>query len=153
MFDMSQLIKMQNIQVQQEVANWEEAIRKAGQLLLANKSIGSDYIEDMVNAIHELGPYIVIAPHIALAHARPSDKVKRNDISIITLKQPVAFGSEHNDPVNIVFAFCATESGGHLEQLTNLASLLDKDTVLSVLNNSNSNEEVFQILNNEFKGE
>ncbi|GIN85998.1 hypothetical protein J6TS2_23840 [Heyndrickxia sporothermodurans] len=153
MFDMSQLIKMQNIQVQQEVEDWEGAIRKAGQLLLENESIGSDYIEDMVNAIHELGPYIVIAPHIALAHARPSNKVKKNDISVITLKQPIAFGSEHNDPVNIVFAFCATESGGHLEQLTNLASLLDKETVLRVLNESNSNEEVYQILNNEFKGE
>ncbi|MDY0395621.1 PTS sugar transporter subunit IIA [Virgibacillus halophilus] len=141
------IISSDNIRVQVEVEGWQDAIRQAGELLRDNKSIEPGYITDMVQAVEDLGPYIVIAPHIALAHARPSEKVIRNDISVITLKKPIAFGSEHNDPVNIVFAFCATESDGHLEQLTNVAGLLDKPEVLQTLNDSNNQQEVYNILN------
>ncbi|MDH5162149.1 PTS sugar transporter subunit IIA [Heyndrickxia oleronia] len=150
---MSQLIQIENIQVQQKATDWEDAIRRAGQLLFENGSVDTAYIDMMVQAIHDMGPYIVIAPHIAFAHARPSESVKKNDISLITLESPVPFGSEHNDPVNIVFAFCATEDGGHLEQLTSLASLLDNPNVLNGLNESKSNEEIYQLLNQSTKGE
>ena len=60
----------------------------------------------MINAVEELGPYIVIIPHIAIAHARPSDNVLKNGISLITLKEPVEFGNKDNDPVYYIFFMC-----------------------------------------------
>jgi PTS system ascorbate-specific IIA component len=42
---------------------------------------------------------------------------------------------------------------GILEQLTSLASLLDNPNVLKGLNESKSNEEIYQLLNQSTKGE
>ena len=144
---MTSFIKKGNIQVKVEVQNWEEAIRKAGALLLNNNSITEAYIDEMVAAIHNLGPYIVIAPHIALAHARPGESVLKNDISLITLKEPVHFGSEHNDPVHIVFSFCAKESDSHIKQLTDLAGLLDNADLIKQISESGNKQEVYEMLN------
>ena len=64
----------------------EEAIRRSGEILKSNGYVKDEYIEDMVKAVEELGPYIVIIPHIAIAHARPSESVLKNGISLVTLR-------------------------------------------------------------------
>ena len=56
--------------LQQEAGSWEEAVRLAGGLLERQGHIDPSYTEAMVNMVKELGPYIVIMPGVALAHAR-----------------------------------------------------------------------------------
>jgi PTS system ascorbate-specific IIA component len=88
----------------------------------------------MVAAVEEFGPYIVIAPGIALAHARPSDAVLQTGLSLAVLAEPIEFGS-HNDPVRLVFGLAAKDHDGHMEVLAELAELLtDEDFVNSLLN-------------------
>jgi PTS system ascorbate-specific IIA component len=58
----------------------------------------------MRRVLQELGPYAVIAPGIALLHARPDDGVLAPCLALITLSRAVEFGSEQNDPVDLVFA-------------------------------------------------
>lgn len=109
-----------------EANDWEAAIREAGILLVAQKSIEPAYIDNMITAIHDLGPYIVIMPHVAFAHARPDETVNESCMSVITLKEPVEFGSEANDPVSIVFAFAAETGTSHMKALQDLAKFLSK---------------------------
>lgn len=142
------IISKENIRTKVSANNWEEAIRSAGALLLENESVSVTYIDEMVQAIHDLGPYIVIAPNVALAHARPGESVLKNDISLITLENPINFGSAHNDPVKLVFAFCAKESNSHLNQLTSLASILDNKELLDSIYNSGNAEEIYHLLTN-----
>lgn len=60
--------------------------KKAGGLLLDNQSIKKEYIADMIASVHEFGPYIVIAPGIALFHARPEGNVNEICLSYLRLK-------------------------------------------------------------------
>ena len=53
----------------------EHAIEMAGELLVASGRSTPEYTESMIDAVAENGPYIVIAPGIALAHGRPSEAV------------------------------------------------------------------------------
>lgn len=116
-----------------EASDWEMAIREAGTLLVAQKSIEPAYIDNMITAIHDLGPYIVIMPHVAFAHARPDETVNESCMSVITLKEPVEFGSEANDPVSIVFAFAAETGASHMKALQDLAKFLSKPENLTFL--------------------
>ncbi len=144
---MDDIIKIENIRLNVRADNWQEAIEKAGELLLNSGCITEEYIESMINSINDLGPYIVIAPHIAIAHARPSKNVLKSDISLVTLKDPVNFGHQQNDPVNLLFAFSAFENTGHLKQLSRIAELIEDEERLESILKSDEVEAAYKIIN------
>jgi PTS system ascorbate-specific IIA component len=77
-----------------------------------------------VQIVEEHGPYIVLAPGLALAHARPEDGVLRVCLAVVTLAEPVAFGHPDNDPVDVVFAFGSPDAEQHVAMLSALARRL-----------------------------
>lgn len=117
-------------------ADWRAAITVAGDLLVEGGFSTGDYTAEMIRAVEELGPYIVIAPGLALAHSRPSPSVLGPGLSLVTLAEPVAFGSLHNDPVTIVVGLCALDHVSHVEQLSTLAGYLGVDENLEFLRNA-----------------
>jgi PTS system ascorbate-specific IIA component len=76
---------------------------------------------------------MVIAPGIALAHSRPSPAVLRAGISIVTLRQPVAFGHPQNDPVRLVVGLAALDEEAHVTALSTLAEFLADPARLEAL--------------------
>jgi PTS system ascorbate-specific IIA component len=113
----------------------EHAIEMAGELLVASGRSTPEYTESMIDSVSENGPYIVIAPGIALAHGRPSEAVLEIGLSLVTLAQPVVFGNAANDPVRIVIGLCATDHSSHIDIMAELASFLgDSVSVNNVLN-------------------
>ena len=123
------MLDVSHIKTGVKVATWKEAIKAAGEILVEVGSCTAEYISAMIAAVEELGPYIVITPHVALAHARPSSQVNQADMSLVVLDEAVEFGSASNDPVKLVFAFCATDNESHLEQLGKLAASLNPETI------------------------
>src|SRR5699024_2866391 len=125
-----------------EVQTAEEAIREAGNLLLKEGMIDQSYIDAMLKAYKENGPYFVLAPHIAIPHARPEDGVTEASVSLLQLKTPVIFGHQSNDPVQLIFALGAASSDEHLTLLQKLTGLLnvgsnvEKDRKSTRLNSS-----------------
>jgi len=128
-----------------KVATWKEAIKEAGEILVEVGSCTVEYINAMIASVEELGPYIVITPHVALAHARPSSQVNQTDMSLVVLNEAVEFGSVGNDPVKLIFAFCATDNESHLQQLGKLATNLNPETI-NKLSKAGAVEEVLAIL-------
>jgi len=128
-----------------KVTTWKDAIIAAGEILVEAGSCTMEYVNAMIAAVEELGPYIVITPHVALAHARPSSQVYKSDMSLVVLDEAVEFGSVANDPVKLVFAFCAKDDEGHLQQLGKLAENLDPETI-GKLSETGTVSEVIEIL-------
>lgn len=124
----------------------EEAIRCAGELLVASGNAGEAYVDAMVNAYRSLGPYMVIAPGLAMPHARPSGSVVRPCISLLTLAKPVVFGHPTNDPASVVIALGGTTDEGHLELLRALASALAIPNVVKRLHDAEDYENILEIL-------
>lgn len=114
----------------------EKAISLAGELLVASSRTTDAYTGEMLAVLDELGPYFVIAPGIAIAHARPSESVLSAGLSLAVLAEPVEFGSEHNDPVRLVFGLCAKDHDGHIEVLAGLAEVLSDENQVNFLLNA-----------------
>lgn len=113
----------------------EHAIEMAGELLVASGRSTPDYTQSMLDAVAENGPYIVIAPGIALAHGRPSEAVLEIGLSLVTLADPVVFGNQANDPVRLVIGLCAIDHSSHIDIMAELATFLgDSVSVNTVLN-------------------
>jgi len=109
-----------SILLNQPAADWQQAVRLAGQGLEASGCSTGAYTDAMIAAIDDLGPYVVIAPGLAMPHARPDDSVLHTGMSLVTLANPVDFGST-NDPVRVVFALAARDHDRHLELLSEFA--------------------------------
>jgi PTS system ascorbate-specific IIA component len=77
----------------------------------------------MVATVEDLGPYIVIAPGLALAHARPTAAVNRTGLSWVRLAEPVSFGHAKNDPVSLVVGLAATDHDEHQRALAEFAGI------------------------------
>lgn len=123
-------------------ADWREAIRLAGRALTASGATTDAYTDEMIAAIDQHGPYIVIAPGIALAHSRPSPAVHRTGLSWVTLAEPVAFGHSVNDPVSLIVGLAALDHDGHLEVMAALAGVLADEASLKSLLEAQSPAEV-----------
>ncbi len=125
---LSALLPVAAIRLHVSAANWREAVQACGDALVAGGITTAAYSAQMIATVEQLGPYIVIAPGIALAHARPSDAVLRPGLSWVTVAQPVRFGHQTNDPVTLVIGLAAPDDHSHVEALAILAGLLEDET-------------------------
>lgn len=121
---MSVLIAGDAIRIGAHADDWRAAVMVSGQALVASGATDPSYTDEMIATVEQLGPYIVIAPGIALAHARPSPAVHRVGISLVTLSGPVEFGHRQNDPVRLVVGLASPDDEGHVTALATLAEFL-----------------------------
>ena len=96
----------------------------------------------MIDLIVKYGAYIVIAPHIALAHAAPSDGAKDSGVSVVRLKYPVEFGKEKLDPVKIVVACAFLDTTENANLLLKLMRSLLKPNFLSIASAAKTPQEI-----------
>lgn len=120
----------------------EHAIELAGDLLVASGRVTPEYTTAMVEVLDTHGPYFVIAPGIALAHAKPAESVLATGLSLVTLAEPIAFGNESNDPVRLVFALCAVDHDSHIQMLGELSNLLSDNESVNILLNAGDTEHI-----------
>lgn len=131
-----------------EAANWEEAIRAAGQLLVDNGSAESRYIESMIACVKKIGPYIVIGQGLAMPHSRAEDGVRKICLSMVRLARPVNFGSALHDPIDLVFAFGAVDSKSHLHVLYELWQVFYDAEALEKLRKCKDKVEIAAMMGN-----
>ena len=65
------LLSEDNVSFHYPAETWEEVIRHGGQLMVDAGFTDPSYTEAMVEVVREMGPYIVLAPGLAMPHARP----------------------------------------------------------------------------------
>jgi PTS system ascorbate-specific IIA component len=134
------------IAVGAEAASWQAAVELSGGLLVESGVAEERYVPAMVRTVEELGPYVVIAPGVAIPHARPEDGAMKPGISLVILREPVEFGSEENDPVDLLFAFATTGADAHVELIRTLADFIGEQENLERLRRVRTEEEARDVL-------
>lgn len=127
-------------------SSWEQAVERVGSLMVAAELVEPGYIEAMKNTLRELGPYSVIAPGIAMPHARPEDGVIQTGFALITLQSPVEFGSTENDPVDIVIAFAASSKQSHIVALKEIATLFGDQHLVAQIRSAETSEQLLDAI-------
>lgn len=115
------------------VGDWRAAVAAAGAALERSGATTSGYTERMIGVIDEFGAYIVIAPGLALAHARPGPDVFADGLSVVTLAEPVAFGHPNNDPVSVIVGLAVSDRAEHLRFVAELANVFNDASVIPAL--------------------
>ncbi len=116
------LIENNSIKLNQTAANWEEAIKIGTDLLVASGAIEPRYYENIISKIKEMGPYIVLAPGLAMPHARPEEGVIRTAFGLTTLAQPVDFDGEQ---ISVLVTLAGSDSDTHMEGIMEITQIFD----------------------------
>lgn len=146
---MEACLNKETIRLGLHAENLHDAISQAAEPLIRQRKILPGYVDQMVDAVRELGPYMVILPGIALAHGRPSENVLEECISLATFRTPVIFGSEENDPVHAVFVLASPKSSGHLDILRDISRLLSEENFLKILQSTSDVDELTDYIEKE----
>ena len=135
-----------SIALNENLGDRAAVVRRSGELLTAGGRVDAEYTDAMLAALEEFGPYIVLAPGVALAHARPTPAVHGVAFSVLTLEPPVAFGHPENDPVRLVVGMAAPDDESHIEALRQLAELLGDDAGRERLMAATTAQEVLALI-------
>lgn len=134
-------ITKEDVRLRLEAGDWQEAIRTGGQTLLDRGWIEERYLDAMIQGVKEYGPYIVLAPGIALAHARPEDGALETGLFFTTLKQPTPFGHEDFDPVKLLIFLSAKDADSHVQLMGELATILCDEALIDRMISAKDEEE------------
>lgn len=140
------LLSEDNVSFHYPAETWEDVIRHGGQLMVDAGFTEPTYTEAMIEVVREMGPYIVLAPGLAMPHARPEMGAKKVGTALITLEKPVDFGSPENDPVSVALFLCASNKEEHIQLLTDIATLFGDEDFLDAAATFESIEDVHAFL-------
>ena len=145
---LTDLLKEELIQQVDSVSTWQGAVDLAAQPLLTHGYIEESYIQAMIASINETGPYIVLAPKVAVPHASPDSGVHQLGISLLQVKEPVDFSEDDDDDkkVQLIFVLAAVDSTAHLRALQELALILDDEEAIDSLIAASDPREILAII-------
>ncbi len=136
------LLSEDNVSFHYPAETWEDVIRHGGQLMVDAGFTDPTYTEAMIDVVRDMGPYIVLAPGLAMPHARPEMGAKQVGTALVTLEKPIDFGSPENDPVSVAVFLCAPNKEEHIQLLTDIATLFEDEEFLDAAVNFESIEDV-----------
>ncbi|KES16943.1 MULTISPECIES: PTS sugar transporter subunit IIA [Gilliamella] len=143
---LNQWLTGQTVKIVDSVKDWKEAIELCATPLLENQSITPNYIDAIFQLHESIGPYYVLAPGIAMPHARPEQGVNNLGLSMLLVKNGVNFNSEENDPVYLITLLAASDSTSHIEMLTQLASLFAESNDVNTIFNAKNSDEILTVI-------
>ncbi|NIY46021.1 PTS sugar transporter subunit IIA [Cedecea colo] len=135
------------INVREAVSSWTQALEICAQPLLAAKVITPDYLTAIMRQHRLLGPYYVLAPGLAMPHARPEEGALGLGLSLLKLDKGVNFESADNDPVDVIIMLAAPDSHSHIETISALAELFSNDEDMQLLHKAITVEAIKNIIN------
>jgi PTS system ascorbate-specific IIA component len=88
----------------------------------------------------------VLAPGIAMPHARPEEGAHALGLSLLNLPHGVKFNSEDNDPVYTVVMLAAPDKHSHIELISELAELFSNEEAMQKIHQAKDIKTIQEIL-------
>lgn len=126
--------------------DWQQALNICARPLLDSGVIVDEYVAAIISQHQRLGPYYVLAPGLAMPHARPEEGARGSGLSLLKLRHGVAFGADEFDPVDLIIMLAAPDRHSHIDMISALAELLSNEVELEKLHQATSVEEIKSII-------
>lgn len=129
--------------------DWKDSINACCKPMIENNVFDERYVKKIFDSIEKFGPYIVLAPNVAMPHATEDcEGVFETEIGFMRVKKPVHFDVENRDKdARIFFTLASTDAEQHLQQMIQLATLLSNNEFVEACIKANSKEDLLEIDN------
>lgn len=101
---------------------------------LVNQKVATWALKEAILAsIQQFGPYFIICPKLALAHATPGPYCLKAAMALVVFKKTVHFSSEAKHDVKILITLSAPDSSTHLNLLQKFADKFSDNKLVDAL--------------------
>lgn len=114
--------------------------------LIEQGKVEKSYLEAIKAKHKEIGAYYVLAPKIAMPHARPEDGVNEACLQVTVFKNGVDLESKDNGNVYLSVTLAAMDSNSHIQTIVALSELFQNDENIEAIIAAESKEEIAEIL-------
>lgn len=139
---MSEILTPETIELKASVSNQEEAIRRAGTLLVENGHVEEHYIDSMFEREKSVSTFMGNA--VAIPHGTGDSKqwVTRSGLSIITVPEGVEYGD--GDVAKLVIGI-AGKGDEHLDILSRISLVVSEEENVEKIVQAETKEELLAI--------
>lgn len=142
-----EFVEKKHVKFAKEAKNWREAVRMSCEVLEKDGTVEDNYKEDIIACIEKYGPYIVIAPNIAMPHSQEGAKgVHKTAVAFMKLDKPVSFepGNPELD-AQLFFTLASCDSEQHLNNMQRLSELLSNEELVKELASVENEEQLLTL--------
>ena len=136
---MSEILTPQTIELKASLGSRDEAIRRAGELLVQNGNVEDRYVDSMFEREQSVSTYMGNA--VAIPHGTNDSKqwVTRSGLSVITVPDGVEYGD--GNVAHLVIGI-AGKGDEHLEILSKIAIVVSEEENVEKIVRSETKEEL-----------
>ncbi|HDI6006231.1 TPA: PTS mannitol transporter subunit IIA [Escherichia coli] len=134
-----------SISVIHSAKDWQEAIDFSMVSLLDKNYISENYIQAIKDSTINNGPYYILAPGVAMPHARPECGTLKTGMSLTLLEQGVYFPG-NDEPIKLLIGLSATDADSHIGAIQALSELLCEEEILEQLLTASSEKQLADII-------
>lgn len=143
------LAENKSIRLNAEASTWQEAVKIGVDLLVEADVVEPRYYQAILDGVERFGPYFVIALGLAMPHGRPEEGVKKTGFALVTLKTPMVFNHEDNDPVDILITLAAVDARAHQEDgIMQIVNLFEDEANFDRLRACRTEQDVLDLIDN-----
>ncbi|MDR2663785.1 MAG: PTS sugar transporter subunit IIA [Treponema sp.] len=132
---LKEIIEQNRVQFVDKAEDWEDAVKKSCTLLIDEGVIDPGYADEIIGAVREHGPYIVLMPGFALPHAmKNSEHAHGTAIAFMKLAEPVSFDADNPEKdASVFFTLAAVDNEEHLKNMRKLWKMLTDEALCAEL--------------------
>lgn len=134
-----------SISVIHSAKDWQEAIDFSIVSLLDKNYISENYIQAIKDSTINNGPYYILAPGVAMPHARPECGALKTGMSLTLLEQGVYFPG-NDEPIKLLIGLSAADADSHIGAIQALSELLCEEEILEQLLTASSEKQLADII-------
>ncbi|MGL6055751.1 MAG: PTS sugar transporter subunit IIA [Vibrio metschnikovii] len=124
----------------------DAALELACSTLIAQGKVNKSYLDAIKEKHQEIGANYVLAPKIAMPHARPEDGVNEAGLQVTIFKHGVDLESEDNGDVYLSVTLAAVDSDSHIQTIVALSELFQNDDDINAIISAESKDDIVKIL-------
>lgn len=127
--------------------SWQDAIRMSCESLEADGTVDPNYKDEIIRCVTEYGPYIIIAPNIALPHSQEgATGVNKTAVGFMKLNEAVSFDPEDPEKdAQLFFTLASCNHEEHLDNIMKLSEMLMNEELVHDLEAANSAEDLLRL--------
>ncbi|MFI3283684.1 MAG: PTS sugar transporter subunit IIA [Erysipelotrichaceae bacterium] len=140
-------VERNHIDFFQKFETWQEAIAGSCKRLIDEGVLDPEYVDEIIANVNEYGPYIIIAPNVAMPHSTlGGNHVHGTTISFTKVEEPVVFDpDDESKNARLFFTLAATSNEEHLANMIRLTEMLMIDGVIDELLEVNSVADILSL--------
>lgn len=135
---LSDLIGADTINIIDKEVKWEDAVKISSNILADCDFVSTQYAENIIDILKNVGFYAVKDEEFALLHGNDSSLVKVSSISLLICKEPISFGDKK---VKVIFCLASRDKKEQIPAIINLTKMVYKTNFISMLESARTKEE------------